>query len=130
VNRPTSGAGPPLSLAVREHGVAMAHQHDVAARVGAAVLLRPIPGHRGAQAIAVLGLRQRLDRDAVPVQEIAHHPAHGVDAGLVVAAAVDVHHAAQQVHHGAVLGGEPGGDGGFRRLDVHGCSFGKRASAG
>ncbi len=43
---------PPRGLAIGEHRVAMAHQHDVAARVAC----RPVPRRRGAQAVAVAGL--------------------------------------------------------------------------
>ena len=96
-------------LAVGEHGVAMAHQHDVAAGIAR----RPVPRHRGAQAVAVLLLAQRFDRDALRRHEALHHCADRIDARLVVAAAVDVHHLAQQRDHGVLLGGEPGGDLGF-----------------
>ena len=43
-------------------------------------------------------------------EEAADHGPDGIDARLVVAAAVKVDHLAQQGDHGVLLGGEPGGD--------------------
>ena len=45
---------------------------------------------------------------------------HGVDAGLVVAAAVDVHHFLQQVLHGLLLAGQP-----VQHLGAHGGVHGR-----
>ena len=89
----------------------MAHQHDIAAGVA----LRPVPRHRGTQAVAVLLLAERFHGDVVRGHEALDHRADRVNAELVVAAAVDVHHLAQQRHHRVLLGGEPCGDLGFGR---------------
>ena len=103
------GERPTRYLAIGEHRVAMAHQHDVAAGVAG----RAVPGNRGAQAVAVVLLGGDCHRYAVRLHEAMHHRADGVDSRLVVAAAVDVHHFAEQRDHRVVLLGEPGGDVGF-----------------
>ncbi len=57
--------------------------------------------------------RVHFHRDGVRRHEALDDRADRIDAGLVVAAAVDVDHLAQQCNHGVLLGGEPGGDLGF-----------------
>ena len=101
-----------VGFAVRKDRVTMAHQHDVAAGVAGTAW----PGMTARRQSPWL-LRQRLHRQAVAFQEAANHRADRVDARLVVAAAVDIDHFSQHRDHGVLLGGEPGGDVGFR----HGC---------
>ena len=112
------GERPARHLAIGEDRVAMAHQHDVAAGVARGA----VPRHGRTQAVAVLLLVERLHGDVVRGHEALDHRADRVDAGLVVAAAVDVHHLAQQRHHRVLLAGEPGGDLGFgRHVHSPGC---------
>jgi hypothetical protein len=63
-----------------------------------------------AQSIAAVLLCDGFDWYVLAGHEAADHVSDGVDAGLVVAAAVDVNHFAQQRGHGIQLGGQPIGD--------------------
>jgi hypothetical protein len=63
--------------------------------------------HARLQAVAELGARHGLHRDAARFQEAPHLRAHRVHAGLVVGAAVRVHHLAQRVEHRVLLRTEP-----------------------
>ena len=89
----------------------MAHQHDVGA--GIAATGRGRGADCRAHTIAEAGAGDGLNRDAMAGQEARDLRAHRIDAGLVVAAAIGVHHLAQRGDHGVTLGGEPGDDGGF-----------------
>ena len=86
------GERPARHLAIGKDRVAMAHQHDVAAGVA----LRPVPRHRGAQAVAMLLLRTTsTGMSCAAMKRCTTAPTASMP-GLVVAAAVDVHHLAQQ----------------------------------
>jgi len=112
----TDGRGTAKRFAIVEDGVAMAHQHDVAAHVSRVGIRRSPPREGCQQAIAVPALRQHFDREPVALQEAAQDRTDRVDAGLVVAASVGFDHLAQQSDHGVLLGRQPGGDLGFGHL--------------
>ena len=111
----TDSEGPARRLAVGKHGVAMAHQNDVAAEIGLAAGARLVAAGRDTcpQAIAVLRLSDGFNRDAVSGKEPTQCLADRIDAGLVVAAAVDLDDLAQQRDHGILLRGQPRSDPGF-----------------
>ena len=91
------------AFAFREHGVAVAHEQD-GFLVGARVVEADVDGV--AEAVVRLAGRQQTMRG----EEVDEALADRVDAGLVVAAAVDVHRVAQQVQHRLLLRGQPVGD--------------------
>ena len=63
--------------------------------------------HAGQQAVAPARLRQRLHGDACGFEPRTQQRGHLAHAGLVAAAAVDVHDLGQQIGHGLLLGGQP-----------------------
>ena len=90
-------------LAVGEHRVAMAHEHDVAAGVAG----RPVPRHSGPQAVAMPLLRDGFDRNSMLRQECANHVTDSVNSRLVVTATIDVHDLTEQRNHRVLLHPEP-----------------------
>ena len=113
---------PAAGLALREHGVAVAHQHD-RPLVGAGVVEPDVDG------VAEVSLGSREVTRPCCCEEVDEAPADGVDAGLVVAAAVDVHDLGQQRQHGLLLRAEPLGDLRLlRRLSDHAFPFASKAA--
>ena len=119
-------------LALGEHGVAVAHEHD-RALVGP----RVVEPHVDGRAVGLIGLGG--GHQAVLLEERDEAPPHGVDAGLVVAAAVDVHELGQEGQHGLLLRAEPLGDLCFSRgqsghasplaVRARGCGSARRRKA-
>jgi hypothetical protein len=106
---------------LREHRVPVPHQQDVLpgiATAGAGLVIQGPVIQDCADAVAVLLLRQDLDRNPMRRHEPRDLRADGIDAFLVVAAAIGVHHLPQHVEHGALLGGEPVGDLGVHRYST------------
>jgi hypothetical protein len=106
-------------LALRKDGIAMAHQQNVALGVpGSGPRLVGLQPRR--QAVAEGDARRGFHRQPLARAELAHNGTDCIDAILVVGAAIGVHHALQQSEHRVLLRRQPGGDGGFRGLGVHG----------
>ena len=86
----------------------MAHEHD-----RRLVAQRVVEPYVDGVAVGLVGLDRR--DEAVLLEEGDEAPADGVDAGLVVAAAVDVHELGQERQHGLLLRAEPLGNPCFLR---------------
>jgi hypothetical protein len=96
--------GPAARLALREHGIAVAEQHDG--------FVSPAgPGDLGRDCIAVDVARVNGHPDALALEVAAEAFARGIHARLVIAAGIDVHDLLQKREHRALLLGQPIEDG-------------------
>src|SRR5690606_32722904 len=95
---------PAPRLALREDGVAVTHEEDGLEIAAGA-------GEFGPQGVAVGLAAPPGRRDAVIREEAGEALAHRIDAGLVVAAAVDVHHLFEKCEHLALPLCQPAADG-------------------
>src|SRR5262249_37183978 len=104
---------PAAGLALRKYGVAVAHKQD-RPLVGTGVVELHVDG------VAAAVARLARGDEALLFEEVDEPLADGIDAGLVMAAAVDVHDLGQQRQHGLLLRAEPFADLRLvRRLSAH-----------
>jgi hypothetical protein len=78
----------------------------------------PAPSPTHANGVAEAFVRQHIEPDVVAREKAAQLRADGIDAGLVVGAAVDIHERSHEADHGLALAGEP--------VEHRGFVFGQR----
>ena len=94
----------PARLPLREHGVAVAHEHDRLVRSAGRADM-------GLDGIAEALVRHHRRLDAVLGEKAAEALADRVHARLVIGAGIDVHDLLEKGEHRVALAREPGGDG-------------------
>ena len=94
----------PARLPLREHGVAVSHEHDRLVRSAGRADM-------GLDGIAEALVRHHRRLDAVLGEKAAEALADRVHARLVIGAGIDVHDLLEKGEHRVALAREPGGDG-------------------